>query len=393
MSDIGLVTDAAVLCHNGKTVAAGKQRDVLRHDLYRANRKKVKVLDCSGRTVIPGFVDSHTHPAFIHPRLKDFELRTAGATYAEIAKSGGGIHSSVEAVRMASQSQLTRHVLSAFERMQVHGTTTVEAKSGYGLTLKDELKSLRAIRSAAKAWPGAVRTTLLGAHVVPREFTKNRSAYIPLVVEKMIPAAKKLKLADFVDVFCEEGAFSLEETLKIFDAAKKNGLKTRAHVGQFTACPLERLLDSGVSSLDHLDHVQKKDVAQIADSDSVATLLPGAVYFLGGKRYPDARALIRAGAALALATDFNPGTSPTPSMSFILSLACTQMKMTPAEAINAATVNGAHALGLSMSKGRIAETFDADFAIFKTKDYREICYWFGENLCERTVTGGVVTGN
>src|SRR5271155_3785091 len=178
MSDIGLITDAAVLCNNGKIVAAGKHREVLRHELYRNNRKKIKVVDCTGRTVLPGFVDSHTHPAFIHPRLKDFELRTSGATYAEIAKAGGGIHSSLEAVRKTSQVQLSRHVLSAFQRMQANGTTTVEAKSGYGLTLKDELKSLRAIRSAANTWPGAVSATLLGAHVVPREFVKNRGAYV-----------------------------------------------------------------------------------------------------------------------------------------------------------------------------------------------------------------------
>jgi imidazolonepropionase len=253
------------------------------------------------------------------------------------------------------------------------------------------MKSLRAIRRAAKQWPGAVIPTLLGAHVVPAEFKDKRDEYVRLVCEKMVPEAAKKKLAQFVDVFCEENAFTVEETEEVFAAAEKHGLKTRAHVGQFTACPLESLLAFGPSSFDHLDHLLDADLPKIASSSTVATLVPGANYFLGHARYPDVRKLISAGVAVALATDFNPGTSPTPNMQFILSLACTHMKMSPAEAIAAATINGAHALVLGDRKGSIEPGKDADMAIFEVKDYREIAYWFGVNNCEMTIANGNVS--
>ena len=388
LAEIGLVRDGAVLCGDGEIIACGKQVDVMRDAKLKSARGAVKEIDCTGRTVIPGFVDSHTHPAFMWPRLVDFEKRIEGASYEEIAKAGGGIRSSVLPVRKATRSELADRVLSAFHEMAAHGTTTVEAKSGYGLDFASEIKSLEAIRSAAEKWTGTVRSTLLGAHVVPKEFADRRKDYVMEVCGRMIPTASARNLADFVDVFCEQSAFTLEESLQIFAAAEASGLIPRAHVGQFTRCPLGSLLDHDPASLDHLDHVADEDIALLAKQNTVATLVPGATYFLGERKYPDARRMIAAGVPIALATDFNPGTSPTASMPFILNLACTHMQMTPAEALAAGTINGAHSLRLSDRKGSIEPGKDADLAVFDCRDFREIAYWFGADKCWMTIAGG-----
>jgi imidazolonepropionase len=392
LADIGLITDAAVLVSAGRIVAAGKQREMLRHPWYKRNQDKLREIDCTQKTVLPGFVDSHTHLIFTEPRLTDFEKRIEGASYEQIAKAGGGIRSSVAGVRAASRSKLAKKALSALQQMLIHGTTTVEAKSGYGLSVAAELKSLEAIREAAKHWPGTVVSTLLGAHVVPAEFQAKPDAYLREVCEKMIPAAAKRKLATFVDVFRERGAFSLADIEKVFAAAKKNGLRSRAHVGQFTSSALDYLLKYSPASFDHMDVVSDADLPALASSNTVCTLLPGANYFLGHTKYSDARKFIDAGVAVALATDYNPGTSPTLSMQFVLSLACTQVKMAPAEAISAATINGAHALLLSERKGSIEPGKDADLGIFDVSDYREICYWVGSNHCKQVIAGGEVIG-
>lgn len=390
LNNVGLIEDAAVLCAGGRIVAAGKQSGILRHAWYKKNKQKLKELDCTGQTVTPGFVDSHTHLAFVEPRLIDFEKRTAGASYQEIAAAGGGIRSSIASVRKASEATIADNASRTLDRMLASGTTTVEAKSGYGLSFDAEMKSLRAIRRAATKWPGTVVSTLLGAHVVPAEFEHDRDAYVALVSDRMIPEVALKKLAQFVDVFCERNAFSLDETRAILGAAAHNGLNTRVHVGQFSPCPLLGLLAYGPASLDHLDNILETDLPHLAHTDTVATLVPGANYFLGHAKYPDARKLIQSGVAVALATDYNPGTSPTTNMQFILSLACTQMKMTVAESISAATINGAHALLLEERKGSIEDGKDADLAIFDIKDHRELAYWFGGNLCRSTVVSGEV---
>ena len=393
LKELGLLEDAAVLCLGGKIVSVGRTKDALRDPWLKKNRKRMVEIDCAGQVVLPGFVDSHTHPAFMRPRLVDFEKRAAGATYEEIAEAGGGIRSSVEPVREASERALADRVLAAFREVAELGTTTVEAKSGYGLTLDSELKSLLAIRRAAKAWPGTVITTLLGAHTVPREFRDRSQNYVKLVCSEMIPQAARRKLADFVDVFCDRGAFSEQDALAIFAAAKQNGLRVRAHVGQLSQTPLERLLEFRPASLDHVDHVSDEDVARLARADTVATFVPGANYFLGLGRYPAARKFIDAGVPIALATDYNPGSSPTASMPFVMSLACTHMKMSPAETVAAATINGACALGLESRKGSIEPGKDADLAVFEAKDYREIPYWFASNRCVFTVLNGVLLGS
>jgi imidazolonepropionase len=390
LQELNILRNAAVLCLGGKIVSVGKTRDALRDPWFKKNRRKVTEIDCAGKVVLPGFVDSHTHPAFVNPRLVDFEKRIAGATYEEIAEAGGGIRSSVEAVREAGKKLLSGKILTALSEMAAQGTTTVEAKSGYGLSLASEMKSLEAIRDAAAIWPGTVVPTLLGAHVIPKEFKKNPQKYVDLVCQQMVPLAARRKLAKFVDVFCDKGAFTAQDTERIFEAATAHGLAVRAHVCQLSETVLRPLLRFHPTSFDHMDHVNEDDIAQLAKTNTVATLVPGANYFLGQEKYPPARRLIDAGVPVALATDYNPGSSPTPSMPFVLSLACTHMKMSPAEAIAAATINGAWSLGLQDKKGSIEPGKDADMAIFDVADFREIPYWFGTHHCDATVLNGEI---
>ena len=393
LSELGIIRDAAVFCVGGKIVSAGSTKDALRDPWLKKNRKKITEIDCRGRVVLPGFVDSHTHPVFTHPRLVDFEKRISGASYEEISNAGGGIRASIDGVRKASRTELAEKVFAALAEMARHGTTTVEAKSGYGLSLETELKSLEAIRAAARGWPGTVVRTFLGSHVVPPEYQGRSQQYVDLVCNEMIPAIVKRKLAQFVDVFCDRGAFSATETAHIFAVAEKYGLAVRAHLGQLSETRLGPLLRYRPASFDHMDHVHDNDLPALADSDTVATFVPGANYFLGLSKYPDARRLIESGVAIALATDYNPGSSPTLSMPMAMSLACTHMKMSPAEAITAATINGAWALRLANGKGSVETGKDADLAVFNVSDYREIPYWFGTNRCVATIMNGVSSGH
>jgi imidazolonepropionase len=387
---LGIIKDAAVLCLGGKIVSVGTAIEAFRDPWLKKNRRKVLEIDCANKVVLPGFVDSHTHPVFLRPRLVDFEKRIEGASYQEIAAAGGGIRSSLEGVREAGKGALAEKVLAALGDMAAHGTTTVEAKSGYGLTLKSELKSLEAILEASAYWQGTVVPTLLGAHVVPPEFQGRSQDYVELVCKEMIPRAAKRKLAQFVDVFCDQGAFTADDAAEIFAASKRYGLSVRAHVGQLSETILQPFLKFDPASFDHMDHVSDDDILELAKHDTVATLVPGANYFLGLKEYPRARKLIDAGVPVALATDYNPGTSPTLSMSMAMSLACTHMKMSPAEALAAATINGAWALRLSERKGSIEPGKDADLAVFEVADHREIPYWFGGNRCSMAVLNGTV---
>ncbi len=393
LKELAIIKNGAVLCSGGKIVSACKTKEALRDPWIRKNRRKIVEIDCAGQVVLPGFVDSHTHPVFVTPRLVDFEKRIAGGTYEQIAKAGGGIRSSVEGVRKAAKKQLADKVLDALHEMAEQGTTTVEAKSGYGLTVDSEIKSLEAIRDAAAKWPGTVISTLLGAHVVPKEFHNRAHEYVEVVCKQMIPLVAKRKLAQFVDVFTDRGAFTAEDTEKIFDAAKKSGLGVRAHICQLSETALRPLLRFRVASLDHLDHVSDGDIRQLAKTETVATLVPGANYFLGLEKFPPARKLIEGGAAVALATDYNPGSSPTASMQFVLSLACTHLKMSPAEAIAAATLNGAWALRMQERKGSIEPGKDADLTVFDVGDYREIAYWVASNHCAFSVLNGAMAAS
>ena len=389
LKQLGIIEDGAVLCLGGKIVSVGTTKDALRDPWLKKQRTRVTEIDCAGKVVLPGFVDSHTHPVFVSPRLVDFEKRIEGASYEQIAAVGGGIRSSLEDVRKAGKQALAEKVLAVLHDMAAHGTTTVEAKSGYGLTVESELKSLEAIRRAASRWPGTVIPTLLGAHAVPNEFKGRSQSYVEIICKEMIPHAAKRKLARFVDVFCDHGAFTAPETAQIFASAEQHGLSVRAHMGQLSHTALQPFLRFHPASFDHMDHVSDDDILELAKRDIVATLVPGANYFLGLKEYPQARRLIDAGVPTALATDYNPGTSPTLSMPMAMSLACTHMKMSPAETIAAGTINGAWALRVADRKGSVEPGKDADLAVFAVDDYREIPYWFGANLCAMTLTNGM----
>jgi len=390
LKELGIIEDGAVLCIGGKIVSVGKTKDALRDAWLKKNRKEIVEIDCKNQVVLPGFVDSHTHPAFMSPRLVDFEKRIAGATYEEIAEAAGGIRSSLEGVRKASKKALSEKVLNVFREMASQGTTTVEAKSGYGLSLDSEIKSLEAIRDAASQWPGTVVPTLLGAHVVPPDFKGRATEYVDLVCNEMIPRVAERKLAQFVDVFTERGAFSVLDTQQIFRAVQTYGLGIRAHVCQLSSVALSGLLEFEPTSLDHMDYVSDEDIRILASRNTVATLVPGANYFLGLEKFPPARKLIDAGVPIALATDYNPGSSPTTNMPFVLSLASTHMKMSPAETIVASTINGAWGLRLQDRKGSIEPGKDADLAIFDTRDYREIPYWVASDRIAATVLNGIL---
>ncbi len=390
LREVGIIHDGAVLCVGGKIVSVGTTRAALRDPWLNKSRRRFLEIDCRGKVVLPGFVDSHTHPVFVHPRLVDFEKRIEGASYEQIASAGGGIRSSLEAVRAASSSELTEKVSDFLRQTASYGTTTVEAKSGYGLTRDSEIKSLKAILQTAIAWPGTVVPTFLGAHVVPKEFEGRSQKYVESVCKDMVPVVARRKLARFVDVFCDKGAFNGREMEQVFEAAAAHHLEVRAHVCQLSPTPLAPFLRFHPASFDHMDHVSDADISTLAAHDTVATLVPGANYFLGLATYPPARKLIDAGVPVALATDFNPGTSPTISMPMAMSLACTHMKMLPTEAISAATINGAWALRLADRKGSIEPGKDADLAIFDVRDFREVPYWFGANRCYRTILNGTI---
>src|ERR1039458_7057835 len=327
MRELGLIEDGAVLIAEGKIVAVGTTHEVATHELLISKPAHVDEIDCCGKVVLPGFVDSHTHPVFTAPRLIDFEKRIAGASYEEIAEAGGGIRASLRGVRDARRQELAAHIVRGLDEMAQHGTTTVECKSGYGLSFAAEMKSLEAIREASHQWPGTVVPTLLAAHVVPPEHRENPEEYVRIICEDMVPNAAKLKLASFVDVFCERDAFTMEQSQRILRTAVDHNLGVRAHVCQLTPAKLVPLLEFHPASLDHMDFVSDEDVAVLSKLDTVATLLPAANYFLGLESFPPARRLLDSGVAVALATDYNPGTSPTASMPFVLSVACTHMKM------------------------------------------------------------------
>src|SRR6202050_2064549 len=280
LRELGIIENGAVLCLGGKIVSVGTTKEALRDPWLKKNRKEVAEIDCAGKVVLPGFVDSHTHPVFVSPRLVDFEKRIEGASYEEISAAGGGIRSSVDGVRTAEKGLLAEKVLATLHAMAAQGTTTVEAKSGYGLTVESEMKALEAIRDAALWWPGTVVATLLGAHVVPKEFQGRSQKYVEIVCKEMIPQAAKRKLAQFVDVFCEQGAFTAGETEQIFEAAEQHGLSVRAHMGQLSETALRPFLHFKPASFDHMDHVNEDDIAELAKHNTVATLVPGVNYIL-----------------------------------------------------------------------------------------------------------------
>ena len=333
------------------------------------------IVDAGQRVVMPGFVDAHTHPVFGGNRAAEFEQRSGGVTYAEIAAAGGGIRSTVRQTRAATEEDLVaanRKYVNWFLR---NGTTTIEAKSGYGLALDQELKLLRVIRRIS---PLRSVATFLGAHDIPDEYRGRTSEYVDLVAHEMLPQVAESKLAAFCDVFCEPGVFSVADSRRILAAARSHGLALRIHADQLSRSGgAELAAEMGAVTADHLEHTDATGIAALGKGAVQPVLLPGSVYALGSTRYPNARAMIDAGLAVVLATDFNPGSSPTPSMPMILSLACTHMHMNPAESIVASTINAAYSLGLGDQVGSLEPGKKADFVIHDCRDVRELAYFFG----------------
>jgi len=370
----GIIEGGAVLIRDGRIAATGRAEVLLKRLGPAAGR--IEVLDVAGKVVTPAFVDSHTHLAFAAPRLTDFEMRLAGATYEQIAAAGGGIHSSVAHLRAAGRRRLLPNIVYFAQQALAHGTATIEVKSGYGLDTESELMLLEAIRDAAEVVTPELVPTFLGAHLVPPGIAHKE--YVRMVIEEMLPVAAGL--AEFCDVFCDRVAFSVRDAEKILTAARRHGLKFKLHGEQLERTGAALLaVRLGAASVDHLERAGPREIRALARSNTIATLLPGATFFLGRTDYAPARKLIEGGAAVALATDFNPGTSPSISMQMMLSLACTQMRMSPAEAITAATANAAWALGRGRRLGTLGRGMQADLAIFDVEDYREIAYYFGMN--------------
>ncbi|HWQ53615.1 MAG TPA: imidazolonepropionase [Bryobacteraceae bacterium] len=380
LRELGLVKNGSVLVRDGLVVAAGPSRRV--DALPEARR--AREIDARGGVVMPGFVDSHTHLVFGVPRLTDYEMRLAGASYGEIAAAGGGILSSVRAVRKLSGAALEAQARASLAAMRRHGTTTVEAKSGYGLDEAAEIKMLRVAGRIEGVVP-----TYLGAHVSPPEMAADH--YVAWVCAEMLPAVARRKLARFADVYCDAGAFNLEQARRYLRRAAELGLGLKIHADQFERTGAALLAaELGAVSADHLEQAGEEEAAALARSSTMAVLLPGSVFHLGLRRYAPARALIDAGAAVALATDFNPGTSPTYNMQMVLSLAVTEMRMTPAEAICAATINGAHAVCAGGRTGSLEPGKQADLIVLDVSDYREIPYYFGTNNVRVTMVRGEV---
>ncbi len=387
LADPGIIRDGAVLVRDGRIVATGPRRRVER----LAEARRAKKLDLGGRVVLPGFVDSHTHLVFPASRADDYEKRIAGKTYEQIARTGGGILSTVRKLRAAKPEALKQTTLAALRAFAAHGTTTIEAKSGYGLDAASELKTLRLLHELHQEQPLDILSTFLGAHVVPPEYRGRADAYVELLALKLIPGVALAGLAEFCDVFCDRGAFSISQARRILTAGRACGLVPRLHAEQLTRTGAARLaVELNAASADHLEKINRSDIRALAASSVVATLLPGCSFHLGLSRYAPARELIAAGAVVALATDFNPGTSPTLNMQMVLSLACTQMRMTPAEALAAATINPAYSLRRHDRIGSIEVGKYADLAVFDLADYREIPYYFGVNHCWLTLKRGEI---
>jgi imidazolonepropionase len=387
LTDLGIIPDGAMLVHDDRVTAIGPRKKI--EKLPAA--KRVEKLDLGGRVVLPGFVDSHTHLIFPESRAAEYEMRIAGATYEEIAHKGGGIRNSVKKLRRAPASDLKQRALRNLRDFGVHGTTTIEAKSGYGLDWDSEQKILMLQAELHQEQPIDIHSTFLGAHVVPDEYKKRPEAYVDLVAKKWIPSVALAGLAEFCDVFCDRGAFTVPQSRKILKAGRAAGLVPRIHAEQLINTGAARLaVEVEAASADHLEKLSDGDIRALAASNVLCTMLPGCCFHLGLAHYGPARQLIDAGAIIGLATDFNPGTSPTLNMSVILSLACNQLRMSPAEAIAATTINPAYSLRVHDRIGSLEVGKYADIAAFDVADYREIPYYFGVNLCSLTMKRGVI---
>ncbi|MEY2585105.1 MAG: imidazolonepropionase [Verrucomicrobiota bacterium] len=384
MRELAIIPNGGMTIEDGRVLLTGPSAEI-----EKGLAADTQIIDASGKVVLPGFVDAHAHPVFGGNRVDEFEMRAHGATYEEIAAGGGGIRSTVEKTRAASEEELLSQAKRHAGWFLGSATTTVEAKSGYGLSVEDEIKILRVIRRLNAETPIEFVPTFLGAHAVPDEFRGAPEQYVALVIHKMLPRVVEEQLAESCDVFCERGYFDITESERILRAAKDHGLRLRMHVDQLTNSGggfLAARLKAATA--DHLEQANSAEIGALAEAGVQPVLLPGSVYSLGKTRYPPAREMIDSGLAVVLATDFNPGSSPTTSMPMVLSLAATQMKMSPAESLSAATINPAYSLNRGGQIGSLEPGKRANFALYDCADYREIAYYFGVSLVRSVYVSG-----
>ena len=386
MSKLETLTDAAIVVEGETIVAVGNERSL------RAEHPRAIEIDCRRGVLTPGLVDSHTHAIFGRARFDEQEMRAAGLDYMQIAARGGGIHSSVRDLRSRGEDELFVLARARLERLAAYGITTVEVKSGYGLTVEDELKTLRVIARLRRELTMRIVPTFLGAHEIPLEHrgsAAQRLAYVELLVNELIPLVAREDLARFADVFCETGVYTVPESRRILLAARQHGLLLKLHADELTSCGgAELAAEVGATSADHLGAVSEAGIHALASGPTVATLLPGTMLFLGKQTRAPARQLIEAGVPVALATDFNPGTSPTPNLPLILTLGVSQLHLSVSEALTATTVNGAAAIALADSIGQLTPGFSADLALFEIGDAGELPYWYGDRRCLGTWVRG-----
>ncbi|HEY2852851.1 MAG TPA: imidazolonepropionase [Gemmatimonadaceae bacterium] len=386
MSKLETLPGRAVVITGDRVAAVGPEAEL------RRSYPDAEEIDCGRGVLTPGLVDSHTHAIFGRARADEQEMRALGLDYMQIAARGGGIHSSVRDLRARDEDELTQLARGRLQRLASYGITTVEVKSGYGLTLDDELKALRVIARLARELPMRIVPTFLGAHEIPLEHRSSaaaRQAYIDALVHEMIPLVAREGLARFADVFCETGVYTVAESRRILLAAREHNLLLKLHADELTSCGgAELAAELGATSADHLGAISEAGIRALAATSTIATLLPGTMLFLGKQTRAPARQLIEAGVPVALATDFNPGTSPTPNLPLILTLGLSQLRLTVSECIFAATVNGAAAVGLAGSVGQLSPGFSADLALFEIDDVGELPYWYGDRRCLGTWVRG-----
>lgn len=388
LSEIGLIRDGAVAVRDGVIVAVGSTAQV--EDQVELDGDAL-IIGAEGKVVTPGLVDPHTHVVFAGSREYELEMKIMGMGYLEILARGGGILDTVRATRAAGQRELTNTGAKYLDQMLAQGTTTAEAKSGYGLTVEDEVKILEVVRALNHSHAVDLAPTFLGAHAIPPEYKGDTGGYVRLVTEEMLPRVAREGLADFCDVFCEEGVFSVEQSRRILLEAQRLGLKLKLHADEIVSLGgAELAVELGAISADHLMEVSEEGIRRLARSGTVAVLLPATTFCLMGKKYAPAREMIDNGVAVALASDFNPGSSPVNSLQTVMGIACRQLKMQPAEVISAVTINSAHALGLAARVGSLEAGKKADMVIFDAADYRYLMYRFGTNLVETVIKSGKV---
>ncbi len=385
---IKVVEDGAVAVSGDKIIAVGPTAEILKQIKID---QQTKVIDAVGKIVLPGLVDPHTHAVFGGSREHELSLKLQGVPYLEILARGGGILSSVEATRAASEDQLVEKGIKYCRQMLAQGTTTAEAKSGYGLSTEAELKTLRAVRRVDEAQPVDLVPTFLGAHAVPKEYRQDPDRYLELVIKEMLPQVVEEKLARYCDIFCEEGVFSIEQSRRLLLAAREAGLELKLHADEIV--PLggaELAAELKAVSADHLLVISDRGIEKMAAAGVLAVLLPGTTFYLREEHYAPARKMIEAGVPVALATDFNPGSSPNNNLQLIINLACLYLRMTPEEVLNAVTINAAHALGRASEVGSIEKGKNADLVIFDAQNYEYLAYRYGTNLVYLVIKNGRV---